>query len=354
MKEFPRRPIEPLSPPRGSFDAVLGRARYRRHRRASAVLGVASVFLAGIAGGMSLDGGVSSVRQTIIGFATADDAVPATRPPVTSAAVTPDVDATARTLDATTAEDPAVAAGPPAPRRVTGVAVDVAGEPIAGLYVYPGRPGPRRFLATREPAARTATDGSFSLPCPGTPVLLSPWRVNVPEGQREGPAVWAATFVGGGTEAASASVAPCRSDGRVVETTVLAGSTLEGTVTLPAECADAKLPLWLWLHNDRSLTVRLRDLGAGDSFTLGGLPPGQHTLSANGDTTLVTVGGGATFTNDVTFGCLPGTPTPAPSPTGPTPPPLPSETPTPTSPAGTPSGPGPPVPDPTTTGAPQP
>lgn len=327
MKPLPRRPIEPLSPPPGSFDAVLARARYRRHRRAGTVLTVSAVFLAGIVGGMSLDGGV---RDSFVRFATADEGTTATQQPPDSASVTPKVDATKQPRQKKSPEDSVRAVPPPAPRMVTGVAVDAAGGPIAGLYVYTGRPGSDQFLARSEPADQTAADGSFSLACPGTPVLLAPWRVNVPGETHKVRAVWAATFVGGGTEAASAPDAPCSSDGKVVKTTLLPGSTLEGTVTMPAECADAARPLWLWLHNDRSLTVRLSKLRSGDTFSVGGLPPGQHTVGANGNRTLVTVGGGTTFTHDVTFSCEPGSPpeTPTPTPTATTPVPTPSETPT--------------------------
>lgn len=342
MKELPRRPIEPLPPSAGSFDAVLGRARYRRHRRAGTVLSVVAVFFAGIAGGMSLDGGVSGVRATIVGLATVDGgtgSAPATQTPDTSAAVTPEVDATTTptTVEPTDSErtdapaDVVVALPQTAPVRVNGVAVDAAGSPIAGLYVYPGQSGSERFLAADEPVARTAKDGSFSVRCTGTPVLLAPWLVNAPSGGPEVPAGWAATFVGGGTEAASASAAPCTKDGNPVTTTVLRGSTVEGTVIIPEECSDARLPLWLWLYDDRSLTVRLPDLTAGSAYSVGGLPPGQHTLGANGNRSTVMVGGGATSTKDVRFGCGPGSPpeTPDPSPTdSATPLPTPSGTPT--------------------------
>lgn len=338
MKDLPRRPIEPLTPPAGSFDAVLGQARHRRQRRVGALLSVAAIFFAGIAGGMSLDAGVSGVRDTFVGLTTADNEVTGTQEPNTSAVVTPEVDATQTPVstsgpDGISKDSPGasvVAIAPPATPTVRGIAVDTTGGPIAGLYVYPGRRGPHRFLATDEPAARTAEDGSFSLPCTGTPVLLSPWPINAPMGTAEARAVWAATFVGGGTEAASAADAPCTADGTVFKTTVLPGSTLKGTVTMPEECVETQRPLWLWLwlYNDRSVTVRLPDLSSGGSFSVGGLPPGQHTLAADGNHTSVTVGGGETTTQDLRFGCEPGSPpvpTPSPS-TSPTPLPTPSDT----------------------------
>lgn len=353
MTQLPRRPIEPLSPPSGSFDAVLARARYRRQRRAGTFLTVTAVFFAGIAGGMSLDGGVSGMRETIVRMTTADDGVVASPDVSTSASVTPDVDATKKPSHrASPAETLVAVAPPPQPRLVTGVALDATGGPIPGLFVYPGRPGDHPFLPESEPAGRTAADGSFSLPCPGTAVLLAPWRVNTALGPRALRAEWAATFVGGGTDAVSAPDAPCSSLGKVVRTTVLPGSTLEGTVTMPVECADAQLPLWVWLHNDRSLTVRLSDMQSGGTFSVRGLPPGQHTVGANGNRTVATVGGGATFTQDVTFSCEPGSPpeTPEPTPTDTTTPPVPTPTPTSGTPTGPPTG-GPPTP-PAPTGTP--
>ena len=240
------------------------------------------------------------------------------------------------------AESPKVVAPPPrGSRKVSGVAVSAEGKPIAGLYVYPGRPGTEGFQATAEPVARTAADGSFSLACPGTPVLLSPWRVNVLGDQHRGGA-WSATFVGGATQAASAADAPCSASGRVVKTTVLPGSTLTGEVEMPEQCADAALPLWVWLNGNRALTVRLGGLESGDTYSVSGLPPGQHTLGANGHRTTVTVGGGGSFTENVTFDCDPGSgpesPDPSESPSTPLPtpsdPPTSQPTPTSTSPSG--------------------
>lgn len=356
MTELPRRPVEPLPPAPGSFDAVLGRARYRRHRRAMTAMSISAIFFAGMAGGVSLDGGVSRVQATLAGLAAVDGSsdgsdlgpIPT---PNTSAVVTPDVDATrsadrveptsertertepterAEVAEGTDAPAEAVLALPqPAPARVNGVAVDSAGSPIAGLYVYPGQRGSSRFLATDQPVVRTAQDGTFSLRCTGTPVLLTPWRVNAPDGGAELQAGWSATFVGGAAEAASAPAAPCTTDGSAATTTILGGSSVKGTVTMPADCADARLPLWLWLHQDRSLTVRTSALTSGDSYSVAGLPPGQHTLGANGNRTTVTVGGGVTVTEDVRFACGPGSPpgTPEPTPThSPTPLPTPSDT----------------------------
>lgn len=350
MSDLPRRPIEPLAPPAGSFDAVVGRARYRRQRRVGTAMGVAVVFFVGLAGGASLEGGVSRVSDTIVALAGVDQEVPSTQEPNTSAVVTPEVDETQQPQDARdggagaetgdragdgvgdVAGGSMAAIAAPAAATVNGVAADAAGGPIAGLYVYPGQRGHDRFLATDEPATRTAKDGSFSVPCTGTPVLLSPWPVNAPAGAAGAAAVWAATFVGGGTEAAGAADAPCTTDGAVVTTTLLPGSTVAGTVTIPTECADQQLPLWVWLHNDRTLTVRLPDRSSGSSYSLGGLPAGQHTLGANGNRTTVTVGGTTTWTKDVTFGCGPGSPPQTPEPstsTSQTTPPAPSDTATP-------------------------
>lgn len=349
LPQLPRRPVESLPPPAGSFDVVVGRARYRRHRRAATAMGVVVVFFAGIAGGASLGGGVSRVGDSIVAFAiqdlaVQDDDAPSTDEdlssdpqPYTSAIGTPDVDKTPQPGTATESVEAQrdadggsrdlAASIAPAASVMSGVAVDIAGDPVAGLYVYPGKRGADRFAATAEPAGRTAKDGSFSVPCTGTPVLLSPWRVNAAEASAQTNAVWGSTFVGGATDAAAAADAPCSTDGTVFRTTVLAGSTVEGTVTMPQECVDAELPLWIWLHNDRTLTVRLPSLTSGSTYSIGGLPPGQHTIGANGNRTTVTVGGGASFTKDVTFGCGPGSPPESP---GPSETPSPSQTPLPT------------------------
>lgn len=346
MTDLPRPPIEPLDPRPGSFDAVVARARSRRHRHLQAALSVAAVFFVGLAGGASLDGGVSGVGQSIVRLAAApgEGAATSAASQNTSAAVTPDVDGTSGPSSPErpgtgATPGPSLAAAAPAPplpavRTLRGVALDTAGAPIAGLYVYPGQPGPRGYLATARPATRTDTNGRFRVPCTSTPILLSPHLVNEPVGATAEQAVWAATFVGGGTEAASAAAAPCPPDGGVVRTTVLPGSGVAGTVTVPDECGSSPLPLWVWLHNDRTLTIRLEGLASGDSFTVRGLPPGQHTLGANGNRTTVTVGGGAVTTQDVTFACVPGAPTPEPSATD-VPMPTPSETAT--APAPTPS-----------------
>jgi hypothetical protein len=111
----------------------------------------------------------------------------------------------------------------------------------------------------------------------------------------------------------------------VTRTIVQPGSTVSGTVDIPEACETEALPLWLWLHNDRASTVRVTDLRNGDSYRIGGLPPGQHTLGAHGNRTTVTVGGGETVTRDVTFACdqspLPSpSPSSTPSPPGPPPP----------------------------------
>jgi hypothetical protein len=327
---------------------VVARARYRRHHRLTTVLTVTTVFLTGMAGGLSLRG--QGIQERIFDIATG---IVTTSTPTSTATPTPEASrkdrkratktptAAVRRSAPTRESATALAVPTPAPRAalaVHGRAVSTDGKPVAGLYVYPGRPGADGFEPVARPAGRTAADGRFSLACTRTPVLLSPWPVNSPAVDA-GAATWAATFVGGATAAAGAPKASCNRSGRVTETVVQQGSALEGTASMPIDCVDETHSLWLWLHNDRGLTVRVQGLSAGGTFRIAGLPPGQHTVGANGNRTTVTVGGGETLTRDVTFRCEVGTPeTPSPTPSA-TPIPTPSEpttpVPAPSSPTGT-------------------
>jgi hypothetical protein len=334
VNELPRRPIEPLSPPPGQFDTVLARARYRRHRKVTTVLTVSTVFLAGVAGGISLSGGISQVPTRVVeaaqraGIVPTEETSSAEASPTVSARVKPSK--RPRVTRTATVEVPPPVAAQPKPRgalAVRGRAVNTDGEPVAGLYVYVGMPGVDGFVPTRSAVTRTAADGSFSLGCTRTPVLLSPWKLNAPAGGAAATARYAATFVGGATDAALARDATCKRTSHLARTVVKEGSAVAGSVEIPAACADVPRAFWLWLHNDRRLTVRVTGLLDGSSFRVAGLPPGEHTVGAGGIRTKVTVGGGTTLAHDVTFGCdvvpVPSqTPSTAPSPS---PAPTPSE-----------------------------
>ena len=323
---LPRRAVEPLPPPPGRFDEVLGRAKQRRQRRALNVLGVVAVFLAGLGGGMSIDGGVTQVPQAILEIATeqvagSDTSTAASKKPRTAA---PTQEAASQ--EAKTAVAPSTQ---PARLAVRGQALTPRNTPIPGLYVYPGRPGADGFVPTRRPATLTGRDGRFEVACTDTPVLLSPWLLNRPAGNRAAIAQWAATFVGGATDPTSAAPAPCSGAGEVTTVVLQRGSALEGTAQVPSSC-DSGQPLWVLLSNERDLTVRVRGVRDGEAFRVAGLPPGRHTVGANGARTKVTVGGGATVMQDVTFACDRAEPSQSPGPATPTPPdPLPSPDPEP-------------------------
>lgn len=342
MKDFPRRPIEPLSPQPGSFDTVLARARYRRYRRATAMLTLSAVFFAGVAGGLAL-GGPSGVRQFVEAAVTDDQApsegptTPSTTSTSTTAATTTpkvgrkDKGREKERASAPTNPAPIVSPAPRGVRAVHGLAINAVSEPIAGLYVYAGQAGKAdadRFIPSRA-LGKTSADGTFSLTCPGTPVLLSPWPLNAPV-TATATATWAPTFTGGTTDPFRARDATCSRKSSVVETIVIQpGSAVEGTVDFPAECSEAVMPLWIWLHKDRELSIRIRELRDGDSFRVAGLPAGEHALGGNGTRTTFSVsGGGSTTSQDATFSCDPGVPSPPPTPTVE---PSPSDSPTPTS-----------------------
>lgn len=350
--DLPRCSVPPLPPPPGRFDDVLSAAHHRRMRRLTTVLTVSGVFVAGIAGGFALDRPATEVPTALVdlarGVGNSDPGGAApSEGPSNSASVTREeeepppapkspsptprpVSSPPQTTNLTLTET-----APPGPSAVHGVALGVAGQPASGLYIYPGVKGTDGFVPTAEPVGRTAKDGSFSLPCSRTPVLLAPWRLNEPAGQQAETATWAATFVGGVTDVRSALAAPCSTDGTVTRTIVQPGSTVSGTVVLPEACGPEVHSLRLWLHNEPTVSVRVADLLDGDSYRIGGLPPGQHTLAASGNRRTVTVGGGETVTADVTFGCDDGS-TPSPTPTG-SPVPPPSAPPATPAPSGTPS-----------------
>lgn len=322
MTDLPRPVIEPLPPPPGQFDRVVARAQQRRQQRAVRAVGIAAVFLAGLGGGMSLDGRVAAVPKALVDLATnpQDPDPEAPAPPETSsaAAVTPQARRSAKPAPETTTASLAATPGR-GPLMLAGRALSPAGKPVAGLFVYVGAPRADGFVPAGTASGITAADGTFSLPCPGTPVLLSPWPLNRSAGDLAATAEWAATFVGGATDPGSAVDAPCSRREKVVDVVLQPGSAIAGTAQVPASC-DTGQRILVRLYNGRAVTVRVTGLRDGEAFRIGGLPPGQHTVEAGGTSVTVTVGGGTTSDRDVAVSCDAGpdptdSPTPAPTPT---------------------------------------
>lgn len=348
--DLPRRPIPPLDPRPGQFEAVLERAHARRHRRTLRVIGVAAVFLAGMTGGMSIDGGVRTVPRALVDLATGPQTA-TSEPPQdsTAAARTPEVTEPAetkqRTADTSSPPPSATAStsGPAPALMLRGRALRPDGSPVAGLLVYPGVADAGTFRHVAEPAAVTARDGTFSLPCPGTPVLLAPWPLGEDAGERAATAAWAATFVGGATDPGSATVPACVRGDVVTDVTLERGSAITGTLTVASACDDGR-PLRLLVDGDEALAVRVDGLRDGDVFRIGGLPAGRHVVVSRGQEEQVLVGGSETTERDLVLDCSQETPSPTPS-TTPTIDPSPSSTP---------SGSGTPQPSPTATTPPLP
>ncbi len=317
----PRKRIEPLAPPPGQFDRVMSEARYRRHRRAMAMLTVAFVFVAGLGGGLAL--GKDTPRDLFVALGgeqenneSGGDA-PTTTSTATKKSDAPTASSTKKaTQTAVQATPAATQLSHPGRGRLAyrGQAVGPAGQPAAGLYVYVGMPGARGFEPAGWSIGRTDTRGRFSLDCPHAPILLSPWPIMGEAKTKARNVQWSATFVGGATDPQVAEEAPCSRAGKPDQTRIGRGSAVEGTVTMPDHCRTAVQSLRLWLHNDPATYVKVQDLADGDTFRISGLPAGQHTLDAKGNRVRVLVGGGDTAHQDVTFTCF-GEPVPTETPT---------------------------------------
>ncbi|HET9944670.1 MAG TPA: hypothetical protein VFR56_03390, partial [Actinomycetes bacterium] len=197
-----------------------------------------------------------------------------------------------------------------------GQAVGPAGQPAAGLYIYVGVAGIDGFLPSGWSVGRTDKKGQFTISCPNAPVLLAPWPLLGDAKSKARNVSWAATFVGGATDPTVAEAVPCTRSNRVDVIRMGRGSAVEGDVHMPDSCRDDEISMWVWLSGSRAVHLKVQDLRDGDHFRVSGLPPGQHVLGANGRLHPVTVGGGDTFTQDVTFFCDDGQPTSGSSPTG--------------------------------------
>ena len=306
MNDLPRKRIEPLSPPAGELERVLARARYRRHRRAFALLTVSVVFVAGLGGGFALGRDVprdvaaamNDLTDRVSGETTTTSA-----PPASSAAT--------RTPKGSRTEEAAATGGDvvrtrPKPGSLAyhGQALGPAGQPAAGLYIYVGVPGADRFRPDGWAVTRTDAQGEFTLSCPHAPVLIAPWPLRGDAKSKARNVAWAATFVGGATDPAVAEPAPCTRRNKVDVTRIGRGSAVEGQVTLPAGCRTETRSLRVWLHNDPDTYVKAQDLTDGETFRVSGLPPGEHTLDAKGRLTRILVGGSTTAHQDIEFPCV--------------------------------------------------
>jgi hypothetical protein len=317
VNDLPRKRIEPLTPPTGELERVLARARYRRHRRAFALLTVSVVFVAGLGGGFALGRDVprevvDAVAGLTNGVTRETDTTSASPSATSEASRTPEG---SRTQDAATGGSDVVRTEPkPGTLAYHGQAVGAAGQPAAGLYVYVGVPGIDGFVPDGWAVGRTDKKGQFTISCPHAPVLLAPWPLLGDAKSKARNVSWAATFVGGATDPTVAEAVPCTRSNKVDVTRVGRGSAVEGDVHIPDSCIDDEISMWVWLNGSRAVHVKIQDLRDGDHFRVSGLPPGRHTLGANGRLHPVTVGGGETTVQDVTFFCDDG-PTPEPSPT---------------------------------------
>jgi hypothetical protein len=316
----PRRTIEPLSPPTGRFDAVMGAAKARRYRRATAVCSVTGVFLAGIFGGLAM-GGVSGVQHRVETVAQGFGLVAPTTAAPTDEATSTQASPTRSNPGKTKRPPPSTVTVPVTPvpqagrEKVRGRVVDPTGAPVVGMFVYTAVPGGNSFTPSASPAAVTGANGRYDVPCTGGAVLLTPWQLNVPLGPTAD-GHWAATFV---------SDPVCSRRAAPTVTTVDPGVTVQGHVMTEFDCASAQFPLWVWLDGNRAASVRLSGLKEGDLFRVSGLPARQTVLGARGNHTEISPLVGI-LNQDVTFSC-PGIPTPTDTSTeSPSPQPTPSET----------------------------
>lgn len=318
-----RRSVEPLAPPPGRFEAVYRESRHRRYQRAVATCGVAGVFLAGLFGGLAL-GGPRGVRDTIYAAVNFDQPSPsptASRDTRTSASGVPSGAVHrrkgSRTATTTVTAPPDVVVGP-----LHGRVVDPGGRPVPDLFVYAGTMSEGSFVPNRT-AARTDADGRYSAACDGGLLFVTPWPLNTRVGANPR-GTYAPRFV---------DTDGCTS-GTV--TTVQPGAVLEGHVRTDVSCAGVELKMWLWLHGNRSISVRLDRLAEGGSYRVPGLPTGTLLIGDHGRTTQVDLVAGQTTRRDIELACPTIVPTPTPEPS--TPQPTPSES---TSPPPSPTDPAP-------------
>jgi hypothetical protein len=330
MTKLPRRRIEPLDPPPGSFDRVLLSARRRRRRTAriaaSSTMVIALVAAASFAVGSSLN-----VKHRFLQVANQNQNH--TSAPSALASPTPSGvhHTAAKTLPGQATPGTAAKVG-----MFRGRAIDPDGIGIAGLYVLLGIPGQRTFSADDEVAAWTDRSGYYAITCPQAPVLLATWQLDQNLQAVSTGGSWAATFVEG---SATKPVVPSCGKG-VHATRMGVGASLHGVVHAQGDCAPGTtFPVWVWLDGNRATTVRLTGLRDGDTFSFTGLPAGVHLLGTGGVRVPITFLPGDSKDHAAAFACANGvttgatvssTSTPPPSVTTTGPPVIPSPTPSPT------------------------
>jgi hypothetical protein len=172
--------------------------------------------------------------------------------------------------------------------RYRGRAVTAQGRPVPGLYVYALPQGFRevtafhQWLADHRQTTRTGADGTFALPCPSGPVLLTSWPFHL--AQDASTPNWAAVFVGGTTAPGNSTVPACRN--KVDNVEVSPGGVIEGKVTGPGlPCPSTSNLVSVFGTNENSIyalvlsnawTHEARD----GAFRVVGLPVGSYWVAA--------------------------------------------------------------------------
>jgi hypothetical protein len=254
-----------------SVHAASARAAVRRRVMVSSAAAVAL-----LAGGIGLVAATGSdgrrVRDQVFGVPDRTPGVSAAPTPAPSAAPSPGGSA------------------PPVrpPGLYRGRAVSAEGKPVAGLYVYAlpqGFPQVAAFhhwLADNRPATRTSADGTFAVPCPSGPVLLTSWPFH--QAQEASTPNWAAVFVGGATAPGNSSIPACR--GKVETTEVAEGAVVQGTVAGPGLLCPSTSSLVSAFGTEENSIFSLVLSNAwthqaqDGSFRLAGLPVGTYWVAA--------------------------------------------------------------------------
>jgi hypothetical protein len=196
-------------------------------------------------------------------------------------------------------------------------AVDAAGAPVAGGFVY-------AFVTDSTPhavAARTGVDGRARLTCDRVKLLLTPWQLGSrqPAGMRN----LAMTWVGGGHTFDEAPYVSCRDTSTVMHP----GGIMSGRITyVSGEGAERPYAD----HSQPGGGLFCRAIGVdmdgpqcanwdplGGRYTFAGLPTGRYLLQGMYGWDEVAIVAGRTTTRDwyECDGCRTGTrPSPAPSP----------------------------------------